>query len=109
MDLRPVDRRGLGEVVAWACSMAVVGVALIAGLVKTGEFNPVLLGSLSGLVTALVARGAQSASERSAREEIARQQENAARAYLEKAKAEADRAEDARLMIEESHRWPPKK
>lgn len=81
-----------------------IGLALIAGLFKTGDLNPVLLGSLSGLVTALLARGAQSASERSAREEIARTSESAAKAYLNKAREQADRAEDALRQIEEHHR-----
>jgi hypothetical protein len=106
MDLRPIDRRGLGEIVAWASSLGCVTLLLIATLVRTGNLDATLLGLLGGLVTATLARGAQSASERSAREDLARQLDESARAAAETAKRFAERAETAVRQLDE-HRPPP--
>ena len=95
MDIRPLDRRGLGETVAWASALGVVGLLLLVDLIKTGSMDPILLGGLSGLLAALLGRGTQSANERSAREETARALEDAARAAVRRAEDAARRAEDA--------------
>lgn len=95
MDMRPIDRRGLGEVVAWASCLAVVALLLLVDLVKTGKLDGSLLGLLGGVVAALLGRGTQSASERSAREEMARQLEMTAKGWAFKAEEAARRAESA--------------
>lgn len=95
MDLRPIDRRGLGEVVAWAAALSATTLLLIATLVKTGSLDHTLLGLFIGQVTALAARGMQSASERSAREGQAQQLELAAKSFAARAEEAARRAEDA--------------
>lgn len=95
MDIRPIDRRGLGETVAWASALGLTAMLLLAGLLKTGTMDPVLLGGFSGIVAALLGRGTQAASERSAREEHARELEGAAKGWAIKAEEAARRAEDA--------------
>jgi hypothetical protein len=101
MDIRPTDRRGLGETVAWAASLNVVGVLLVVDLVKTGHLDSTLLGLLSGVVAAVLARGTQSAAERSAREEQSRALEDAARGWAKKAEESARKTE---LLLEEKQR-----
>jgi hypothetical protein len=95
MALRPIDRRGLGEVIAWSSALGMLGLLLLTSLIKKGEMDPVLVGSFSGLITALLARGAQSASERSGREDVAHQLEDAAKGYARRAEEAARRAEEA--------------
>jgi voltage-gated potassium channel Kch len=102
MDLRPIDRRGLGEVVAWSSVLLLVALLIVADLFKTGKLDDRLIGLLGGVVAALMGRGAQSAAERSAREDIARQLENSAKAYALKAKEAADRAEEAATSTEQA-------
>jgi hypothetical protein len=66
IQLQPVDRRGLGETIGWASCLIVVGLMSITYLLKNGTIEPTLMGMLSGIVTAVMARSLQSASERSA-------------------------------------------
>jgi len=95
MDIRPLDRRGLTEVVTWSSVLVTLAVLMLAKIIKTGDLDHELLGPLLGVISALMARGAQAASERSAREDMARQLEDAAKGYATRAEQAARRAEDA--------------
>lgn len=71
MDLRPLDRRGLGEIVTWACVTTILGVLNLAYMILTSrrasgvEVDHTLMGALVGAITAFIARGTQGAAERS--------------------------------------------
>jgi hypothetical protein len=70
MALRPLDRRGLGEIVAWSCASFMVGlVAIVKMITHQGEVDGVLMGQFVAIITILVARGTQGAAERSAKQE----------------------------------------
>jgi len=66
----PIDRRGLGETVAWACALVCVTLLCLAELIKKGEIDPMLMGQFFALLTALVARGVEKAGQRSAVQEL---------------------------------------
>lgn len=66
MGLTAIDRRGLGEIVAWSCATVMTGAVLIAKLLVTKEIDGILMAQFIGVVTILVARGTQGAAERSA-------------------------------------------
>jgi len=69
--LAPVDRRGLGEVVTWASILVCLTLITCVVLVLQAAHNqPIeipntILGIISGVVTAFIARGTQGAVERS--------------------------------------------
>ena len=70
MGLRPIDRRGLGEIVAWSCASFMVGlVAVVKMITHKGEVDSVLMGQFVAIITILVARGTQGAAERSAKQD----------------------------------------
>jgi len=103
MDLRPVDRRGLGETIAWASALTFTSILLAASLFKTGHFDPTILGFFGGLIAAVMARGAQSSAERSSRDDLARQLDESARAAAMRSEDSARRAQSLADRVEEMH------
>jgi hypothetical protein len=99
--MSPIDRRGLGEIVAWSSCLVVVGLLCAVEIAKTGQLSGQMTGLLAGIVAALMGRGAQSASERSAREEIAAQRERQAQLHEDAARAWAQKAEQAARRLED--------
>ena len=66
MNIGPVDRRGLAEIVAWAGALFSLLVLALAQLVRNGAVDPMVLSTFMGTITALLARGTKAAMDRSA-------------------------------------------
>lgn len=65
MTLSPRDRRGLGEIIAWSSAMVAMAIVTTAYLARGLEPPHAVVGALCALVMLVVARGTDSAAQRS--------------------------------------------
>lgn len=59
------DRRGLGEIVAWASALLALVVVAVAQIFRSGGIDYEVRGLFLGLVVALISRGTKGAMDRS--------------------------------------------
>lgn len=110
MNLTPRDRRGLGEIIAWSSTTVAMAIAVFGYLLRGIDPPQALVGALVAVAMLAVARGTDSAGQRSGSVELRNAESaelRAARDQFERGIARLELVIDRAFQCEIERRLPP--